>query len=411
MRLKNKIRIKGDTLNIFEAVTPERRKELEQIAKKIYNNSGNSDANERDKMMKGMGIMDDEERNEVAVMINNLADLEMNEGSFNPMKGKKMYYHVLEDGGYGRIGHQGYYDTPEEAQERVDTLSDMFPRSEFYIEAYPTTKEPVTVTMESNAVNELSTYNNKPVTSKYNGKTITWDDYEVVEKNVDGGGYTDSIILMGSDEDGNEYQCEGSTTHGDVDEWDDSTIEMVKSINEAKKAKTDPKDKKKADKTNYGHKDMSDVDMVNPYELRKGIRIEMVDTDDYEKAMDKAVKKLKKDPMFYSNLIANVKETKGKRSDVPTEVKDKKLNKVSDKLKDKANEMSVSKKDAAKKNANDSLNKKEKASGKPKGVKEMTMKPKASKGMKSMSVPGKEKKTNLKESFNLWDAFKKNILR
>jgi hypothetical protein len=332
MRLKNKIRIKGDTLNIFEAVTPERRRELEQIAKEIYNNSGNSDANERDEMMKGMGIMDDEERNEVAVMINNLADLEMNEGSFNPMKGKKMYYHVLEDGGYGRIGHQGYYNTPEEAQKRVDTLSDMFPRSEFYIEAYPTTKEPVTVTMESNAVNEA-------------------------------------------------------------------------------KEKKDPKDKKKADKTNYGQKDIADVDMVNPYELRKGIRIEMVDTDDYEKAMDKAVKKLKKDPMFYSNLIANVKETKGKRSDVPTEVKDKKLNKVSDKLKDKANEMSVSKKDVAKKNANDSLNKKEKASGKPKGVKEMTMKPKASKGMKSMSVPGKEKKTNLKESFNLWDAFKKNILR
>jgi len=283
-------------------------------------------------MMKGMGIMDDEERNEVAVMINNLADLEMNEGSFNPMKGKKMYYHVLEDGGYGRIGHQGYYDTPEEAQKRVDTLSDMFPRSEFYIEAYPTTKEPVTVTMESNAVNEA-------------------------------------------------------------------------------KEKKDPKDKKKADKTNYGQKDIADVDMVNPYELRKGIRIEMVDTDDYEKAMDKAVKKLKKDPMFYSNMIADAKETKGKRSDISTEIKDKKLNKVTDKLKDKANEMSVSKKDAAKKNANDSLNKKEKASGKPKGVKEMTMKPKASKGMKSMSVPGKEKKTNLKESFNLWDAFKKNILR
>jgi hypothetical protein len=187
-------------------------------------------------------------------------------------------------------------------------------------------------------------------------------------------------------------------------------IEPEESINEAKEKKT-PADKKKADKTNYGQKDIADVDMVNPYELRKGIRIEMVDTDDYEKAMDKAVKKLKKDPIYYSNLIANSKETKGKRSDVPTEVKDKKLNKVSDKLKDKANEMSVSKKDAAKKNANDSLNKKEKASGKPKGVKEMTMKPKASKGMKSMSVPGKEKKTNLKESFNLWESFKKNILR
>ena len=323
---------KGDTLRIFETVSPERKRELEDIAREIYNNSGNSDANERDEMMKEMGIMDDEERNEVAVMINALADLEMNEGSFNPMKGKKMYYHVLEDGGYGNIGHQGYYNTPEEAQKRADELADMFPRSEFYIEAYPSTKEPVTVTMESNTVNEA-------------------------------------------------------------------------------KEKKDPAEKKKAEKTNYGHKDMSDVDMVNPYELRKGIRIEMVDTDDYEKAMDKAVKKLKKDPIYYSNLIANAKETKGKRADVPTEIKDKKLNKVSDKLKDKANEMSVSKKDATKKNANDSLNKKEKASGKPKGVKEMTMKSKSSKGMKSMTVPGKEKKVSLKENINLWEAFKKNILR
>jgi len=60
----------------------------------------------------------------------------------------KMYYHVLEDGGYGRIGHQGYYNTPEEAKKRADELSDMFPKSEFYVEAYPSKKEPVTVTME-----------------------------------------------------------------------------------------------------------------------------------------------------------------------------------------------------------------------------------------------------------------------
>jgi hypothetical protein len=175
------------------------------------------------------------------------------------------------------------------------------------------------------------------------------------------------------------------------------------------KEKKDPAEKKKAEKTNYGNKDIADIDMVNPYELKKGIRIEMVSIDDYEKAMDKAVKKLKKDPMFYSNMIADAKETKGKRADVPTEVKDKKLNKVSDKLKDKANEMSVSKKDATKKNANDTLNKKEKASGKPKGVKEMTMTPKKAKGMKSMDIPGKEK--TIKESFNLWESFKKNILR
>ena len=323
-------------------------------------------------------------------------------------------------------------------------------------------------------MNELSTYNNNPVTSEYNGKTITWDDYEVVERNVDGGGYTDAIMLMGSDEDGNEYTCEGSTTQGDVDEWDDSTIEMVNSINEAntlpiiksvtyfgggnytvtlddgykilisggnlegiyggdaedvksfvgqewdqepynineaKKAKTDPKDKKKADKTNYGQKDIADIDMVNPYELKKGIRIEMVDTEDYVKAMDKAVKKLKKDPMFYSNLIANAKHVKAdKRSDLPKEVKDKKLNKTSDKMKDKANEMEVSKKDATKKNAKDTLNKKEMAKGKPKGVKEMTMKPKSSKGMKAMDTPGKETKAKLKESISIFNSLKKLLL-
>jgi hypothetical protein len=322
-----------------------------------------------------------------------------------------MYYHVLEDGGYGRIGHQGYYNTPEEAKKRADTLSDMFPKSEFYVEAYPSKREPVTVTMESKIVNELSTYNNNPVTSEYNGKTITWDDYEVEERNVDGGGYTDAITLMGSDEDGNEYTCQGSTTQGDVDEWDDSTIEMVNSINEAKKAKTDPKEKKKADKTNYGQKDIADVDMVNPYELKKGIRIEMVDTEDYVKAMDKAVKKLKKDPMFYTNLIANSKHVKAdKRSDLPKEVKDKKLNKTSDKMKDKANEMGVSKKDATKKNANDTLNKKEMAKGKPKGVKEMTMKPKSSKGMKAMDTPGKETKAKLKESISIFNSLKKLLL-
>lgn len=197
----------------------------------------------------------------------------------------------------------------------------------------------------------------------------------------------------------------------DMDRSNDDAYEKAfNSMNEAKKSKTDPADKKKADKTNYGHKDMSDVDMVNPYELRKGIRIEMVDVDDYEKAMDKAVKKLKKDPMFYSNMIASAKAATGKRSDVPTEIKDKKLNKVSDKLKDKANEMEVSKKDATKVAMGDSLNKKEKAKGKPKGVKEMTMTPKKSKGMKSMDVPGKEKKTNLKESVSIFNSLKKLLL-
>ena len=79
------------------------------------------------------------------------------------------------------------------------------------------------------SINELRTYDGHPVTSEYNGKTITWDDYEVMEKNLDGGGHNDEIILMGSDEDGNEYETTGSTTDGEIDDWNDNEIQMVNS--------------------------------------------------------------------------------------------------------------------------------------------------------------------------------------
>jgi hypothetical protein len=283
----------------------------------------------------------------------------------------------------------------------------MFPKSEFYVEAYPSKREPVTVTMEEGS-DKYEMLENMSIENYKVGDILSFkdgEDWKVVKAGMrasDNRVRPDEITIAPHNQLAKDRNISLPI---------DINLDYLKNnLNEAKEKKA-PADKKKADKTNYGNKDMSDVDMVNPYELKKGIRIEMVDTEDYEKAMDKVVKKLKKDPMFYSNLIANAKETKGKRADVPTEVKDKKLNKVSDKMKDKANEMEVSKKDATKKNANDSLNKKEKMSGKPKGVKEMTMTPKKSKGMKSMDVPGKEKKTNLKESFNLWDSFKKNILR
>jgi hypothetical protein len=80
------------------------------------------------------------------------------------------------------------------------------------------------------SINELRTYDGHPVTSEYNGKTITWDDYEVMEKNIDGGGHNDEIILMGSDEDGNEYETTGSTTDGEIDDWNDNEIQMVNSV-------------------------------------------------------------------------------------------------------------------------------------------------------------------------------------
>jgi hypothetical protein len=59
---------------------------------------------------------------------------------------ENMYYHVLEDGGNGDIGHQGVYDTQEEAQNRADELTDMFSNSEFYVEASDSEDEPYSVT-------------------------------------------------------------------------------------------------------------------------------------------------------------------------------------------------------------------------------------------------------------------------
>jgi len=67
-------------------------------------------------------------------------------GSMEESKVKKIYYHVLEDGGYGDIGYQGVYDTEEEAKSRVHSLSDMFPDSSFYFEASNSEKEPYSVT-------------------------------------------------------------------------------------------------------------------------------------------------------------------------------------------------------------------------------------------------------------------------
>jgi len=80
----------------------------------------------------------------------------------------KMYFHVLEDSGYGDIGHQGVYDTKEEAQNRADKLADMFPNSSFYVEASDSKDEPYNVTMEGNK--EVKTANTKMKKSELKAK-------------------------------------------------------------------------------------------------------------------------------------------------------------------------------------------------------------------------------------------------
>ena len=349
MRLKNKISIKGDTLTIFK------------------------------------------------------------EGMFNPMKGgadlhtiaKKIYDELQLMGSYDSSDRQLLIKQAGLSGKDAEAVSDML----FDMDADERYDD---MSRYDEAINQYLEEGEDEIDfDDEDSRDDRDDDYD--DRDDD---YDDSMDVYSDEYEMLEQEEEDDIDFDDMDRSNDDAYEKAfSSMNEAKKSKIDPAEKTKANKTNYGHKDMSDVDMVNPYELKKGIRIEMVDTEDYVKAMDKAVKKLKKDPMFYSNLIANSKQVKAsKRTDVPKEVKGMKLNKTSDKMKDKANGMEVSKKDATKKNANDTLNKKEMAKGKPKGVKEMTMKPKPSKGMKAMDTPGKETKTKLKESIGIFNSLKKLLL-
>jgi hypothetical protein len=59
----------------------------------------------------------------------------------------RTYWHIIEDVD-GEKGHQGVYNTKEEAEKRADSLQDMFPRSFFYVEASNSRKEPVDITLE-----------------------------------------------------------------------------------------------------------------------------------------------------------------------------------------------------------------------------------------------------------------------
>jgi hypothetical protein len=56
------------------------------------------------------------------------------------------YWHVIEDVS-GEKGWQGVCDTKEEAQQTADNLSDMFPKSFFYVEASTSKNEPFDITI------------------------------------------------------------------------------------------------------------------------------------------------------------------------------------------------------------------------------------------------------------------------
>lgn len=154
----------------------------------------------------------------------------------------------------------------------------------------------------------------------------------------------------------------------------------------------------------YGHDPNAEnppkpgIDQLNYYQVYHGIQYELAKmpeiTDEaYIAARKKVVDNILKDPDAYKNLqLANFKAVKEMDEDLKMkEVEED--NKV-----DKPNAMKVVKKDV-KGNTEATLEKKEKKTAKNgKGIKQMTMAPKKSKGVEAFPTPGKEKVLALKES-------------
>ena len=59
----------------------------------------------------------------------------------------KLYYHILEHHDYGDIGHQGYFNTLDEAQKEVDRLQGYFPNLYYTIFQDTSRREPPIVTL------------------------------------------------------------------------------------------------------------------------------------------------------------------------------------------------------------------------------------------------------------------------
>jgi hypothetical protein len=133
------------------------------------------------------------------------------------------------------------------------------------------------------------------------------------------------------------------------------------------------------------------IDRLNPYSIKHGIAKELekekfVDDEIYQKAKERAVKKLQKDPNAYrESQLANAKEVAKADANLQmTDVKEKNLVDLKQAVK-KVKGQTVAK-------ANTKSSTKENKKGKPKGVKEMSTIAKKAPGIsKVMDQPGKEK--------------------
>jgi hypothetical protein len=193
-----------------------------------------------------------------------------------------------------------------------------------------------------------------------------------------------------------------------ISDYNDGEFWEGKALNEATQ-KPEGRWKKVTGKDQYNVFD--EIDRVNPYEFRKGVTIEMgmqnlptpnTFTDKFnpetiQKATKKVLKNLAKDPAYYTNMISAITE---KRTKLPQEAKEVKT-RPDGKIKVKGF-------NDAKSNTEITLSKRERAKGKPEGVKEMKPSGKSMGGIKTMKSNGKVPKgvEMMKEAKNLTEAIK-----
>jgi hypothetical protein len=174
-----------------------------------------------------------------------------------------------------------------------------------------------------------------------------------------------------------------------------------KILNEEAKAeeKTTSKEVENANKNAYDNKDTKNADNINFNEIMKGFYAELRDEKNNGKTGDElkaiVVKNLAKDPLYYTkNGEFGVKglgyTTEAPGLGTPKEPTGKyKSSGYGDINKDVK---------SVKSNVKDSLSDSEAKTTMPKKVKEMSVTPQNSKGVKKMDMPGKEKRIKLKES-------------
>lgn len=175
----------------------------------------------------------------------------------------------------------------------------------------------------------------------------------------------------------------------------DSILSNVSGTNSITKAAINPSSLNEAKKGI----EFANIDVVSPYEYRRGLKIEIEAGHKPEAAKKIVLRNLAKDAIHYTNFIAGIKKSRKKRTDQPTEVKGNSFIDV------KNGTVAVGG-PAAKESAK---NAKKETFDLVKGVQHLSNKSKRAKGIKGVfELPGNPKKVKLKEMLGIDDDSETN---